>query len=346
MTLQVAVLGLGLMGVREARILDNTSNVSVVAGADPDPEARSKFKSQFGKSTYQSGEELLDDLAETVDAAIVATPHADHYAQTKQALEAGIDLLVEKPLATTRTEIADLVNVEAASDATILVGYHRQFNPAYRRMHNAVANGTIGEVKSVSASIGQSWVMLNRGKWRMDPERGGIGGCLFDTGSHLLEGLLWVVDGTETHITAETETHGAEIITSAQATIRFARDGVPCLGSITVCGESTDANVDERIQLVGTNGRLEYTRDKRTDGPDERLNIVTGGETESFCEPRTHSELTHKKVQHFVDVCRDEASPCSGSSVALRVSKLREAIAISGRHGRRITLDEFEDSLS
>lgn len=316
MTLHVAVLGLGLMGTREAGILDDIPDVVVVAGADPDPEARATFESRFGEPTYRSGEELLDDVAERIDAAVVATPHADHYTQTRQALEAGVDLLVEKPLATTHAEIADLASAEAASDATISVGYHRQFNPAYRRIHDAVANGVIGDLRSVSASIGQSWVVLNRGKWRMDRERGGVGGSLFDTGSHLLEGVLWVVDGTETHVTAETETHDGEILTNAQATIRFARDGGPCLGGLTICGGSTDANVDERVQLIGTDGRLVYTRDERTAGPDERLDVITGEEGESFCETRTHSELTRAKVQHFVDVCRGEASPRSGSQVA------------------------------
>ncbi|MFB6218372.1 MAG: Gfo/Idh/MocA family protein, partial [Halobacteriaceae archaeon] len=95
MSLSVGVVGLGGRGQTQARAVDATGH-AVAAGADVDSGARERFAEAFDAPTYGDHDALL---AAGVDAVVVTTPNAYHAPASVAALEAGVPVLCEKPLA-------------------------------------------------------------------------------------------------------------------------------------------------------------------------------------------------------------------------------------------------------
>ena len=111
------------------------------------------FAQEFGisRSTCDFGELLADPL---IDAIYIATPFATHHALAKRALLAGKHVLVEKPIAMNAAEAADLFAVASRMQVFLMEAMWMKFNPAFRRLHDELADGRIGEVRSMRASFG------------------------------------------------------------------------------------------------------------------------------------------------------------------------------------------------
>lgn len=126
-----------------------------------------------------------------LDAVLILTPHALHYEQAKAAFEAGKHVLCEKPL-TVRTDHAqELVKLAQEKGLVLLVSYNRHYFPAVAWARQRILRGDIGEVKLCAACVAQDWMRSSKGKWRANPLLSG-GGMLIDSGSHLLDQVLWM----------------------------------------------------------------------------------------------------------------------------------------------------------
>lgn len=144
----------------------------------------------------------LDDLLgdESVDAVWIAGPNHLHAALTESCLLAGKHVLVEKPLATTTAEAARLAEVAAATGLVAAVDYQHRFRPGHLRLHDALADGLVGRVRSVR--IHRFWPYPYypdmpadiSGSWRASVSGGG-GWALNDIGSHLVDLALWLSGG-------------------------------------------------------------------------------------------------------------------------------------------------------
>jgi len=139
----------------------------VVALADPDPMNLGRAAQAFGiDRTYRDHRALLD--AGDVDCLVVAVPHAYHYAIARDALDAGLGVLVEKPMVLRAAEAWDLVERAAVGDLPLVVGYTFQFTRAAERARLALGRGEIGDLLLVSglfASMVQSYYSSRPGDY-------------------------------------------------------------------------------------------------------------------------------------------------------------------------------------
>ena len=119
----VGIVGLGGMGHLHARSITELG-ATVVAGADLVEEQRQRFADEFGATTYETHERLVAD--DDVDAVIVTTPNRFHEPITVDALEAGCDVLVEKPLAHSLESAERIVQTAASADGICMVGFHNR----------------------------------------------------------------------------------------------------------------------------------------------------------------------------------------------------------------------------
>jgi predicted dehydrogenase len=131
--LRVAVAGAGAFGRNHLRVyreLESAGHgVALVAAIEPDPGRAADTASHFAIPVYPSVEELLSaDLR--LDAASVAVPTVHHHSVASALLEAGLDLLVEKPLAASLDEADDMVARAAAGGRILQPGHLERFNPA------------------------------------------------------------------------------------------------------------------------------------------------------------------------------------------------------------------------
>lgn len=138
---RMAVVGCGHLGAIHARLLAAREDVEFVAVADPVSEARERVAAAYGCRALAE----FRDLRGLVDAAVVAAPTGLHAAVALPLLEAGIDLLVEKPLAAS-VEDARAISVAARRHGRVVaVGHVERFNPAWRAAVEFAPGATVVE---------------------------------------------------------------------------------------------------------------------------------------------------------------------------------------------------------
>lgn len=131
--LNLAVIGAGHLGRIHARIAAGLPEAQVVVVADPSETARVTIAEETGARAVEDYRTLLDGTAESVgkiDAAIIATPTTTHHRIATDVLNAGVSVLVEKPLTRTRAEADELVKLAEQAGLTLQVGHVERFNPA------------------------------------------------------------------------------------------------------------------------------------------------------------------------------------------------------------------------
>ena len=129
--LRVAVFGAGHMGRHHARIYSELPDVELVGIVDTDPTRAAELASKYGTHPVASGGELIGKI----DAASVAVPTVYHAEVSKPLLEAGIALLIEKPLAPDSTVGRKLVEWAREHNCVLAVGHSERFNPIVQAMN-------------------------------------------------------------------------------------------------------------------------------------------------------------------------------------------------------------------
>jgi predicted dehydrogenase len=145
---------------------------------------------------YDDLELMLD--GEALDFIDIASPPAFHAAAAKLALEANVHVIVEKPLCLNCTELAQLTSLAARNNRLLMCVHNWKYSPAYRRAHELISTGRLGQVRQVSlirmrsgpAASGPSEVG-NSERWRLDSKAGG--GILIDHGWHAFYLAHWLM---------------------------------------------------------------------------------------------------------------------------------------------------------
>ncbi|MGI9502025.1 MAG: Gfo/Idh/MocA family oxidoreductase, partial [Geminicoccaceae bacterium] len=135
-------------GKRQARAAEAGSRCRSVSGGDPDPNSR-VFACEIGASGFDSLGALMD--TEVPDAAIVATPTLTHFDVTRRLVEAGVVVLLEKPIAGDLEQARKIVDLSQQSGVRICIGHHRRHNPLTDRARTIVQNGDLGKLVGVNA---------------------------------------------------------------------------------------------------------------------------------------------------------------------------------------------------
>lgn len=138
---RIAVVGYGYWGSKHVRVLGNLPGVEVTV-VDRDGSRRRAAAAEPGVSVARE----LDDVLARVDAVVVASPPGDHAATAASALRAGKHVLVEKPLATSVADAAQLVRAAAASGVTLMVGHTFEYHAAVWKLRDIIDSGELGDI--------------------------------------------------------------------------------------------------------------------------------------------------------------------------------------------------------
>jgi predicted dehydrogenase len=149
----VAVIGAGAFGRNHARVYDQLSRegepVKLAAVVDPDVTRADAVAREYGVRAFGSVEQLITTRGE-IEAASVAVPTIHHLGVARELMGAGIDVLIEKPLATSLTEADELVRVADQSSRVVQVGHLERFNPAVRATVPLITQPMFFEVHRLS----------------------------------------------------------------------------------------------------------------------------------------------------------------------------------------------------
>ena len=317
---RAAVIGCGNMGRHHIRnILKQTDTTEIAALCDPLPmaiEETAKLFARAGQALPPDEPDLQRLLVDyDVDAAFIVTPHALHHDQAKACLEAGVDVLLEKPMAMNATEARSLMKVRDETGKLLVVAFNGSLSPEIRESVRLLRSGDLGKLLSISATIWQSWGPGTTGKWRQVPEISG-GGFMFDTGAHVLNTVADLAGEEFVEVAAWTDNYGRPVETLAAVIARLESGA---LVTFHGCGE-TVRTCRSDIRVFCTRAIL------RTGAWGRWLEIQRDGEAE-FSPVELPPSLG--TWQQFLAVRNGEFPNPSPPEVGLRMARLYDAIKAS-----------------
>jgi len=236
-----AIIGCGGMARHHVRMMlkqVDTTRIAVVC--EPSPEAYAATQQVFwevGMEPPPNQPDLGRLLAEyrgALDAALIATPHVYHHDQTQACLEAGLDVLLEKPMVMNAAEAQSLIAVRDRTGKLLVVAFPGSLSTQIRSAVSMLRSGALGRILSISAVVWQGWGPGTAGSWRQRPEISG-GGFLFDTGAHMLNTVADLAGEDFVEVAAWLDNYGRPVDTLATVMGRL-RSGA--LVTLHGCGEA------------------------------------------------------------------------------------------------------------
>ncbi len=199
-----------------------------------------------------------------IEAVVIVTPNHLHYPVAKAFLEAGIDVICDKPLSATLSEARQLVALAQAKRLAFAVTLNNTGYPMVRQAREMIAAGELGELRIVHAAYIQDWLTnaidsdgQKQAEWRTDPARAGSSACLADIGVHAHNLALFVTGLELDAVAADLTTFvpGRRLDDNAHVLLRFANGarGV-LLASQVAVGNLNNLSV----KVFGTKAGLEW----------------------------------------------------------------------------------------
>lgn len=188
MEARIGIVGLGFMGTEHAKRMER-AGATVVAGVDVSRDAREGFADAFDADVSEDYAALK---AADVDAAVVTMPNAFHEEVAVWALDAGLDVYLEKPVAHGLASAERIARAARRAEGFCVTGFTMRYYPAVTELLERVDAGEFGTVSHVETRYVRRDGVPTRG-WFVDPDLAG-GGALLDVGVHVLDLALAVLD--------------------------------------------------------------------------------------------------------------------------------------------------------
>jgi predicted dehydrogenase len=190
--LRVGLIGYGLAGsVFHAPLIAAAEGLRLDAVVTASPERQAQARHEHGEQlrTVASSDELLA-RADQLDLVVVASPNKTHVALARQALEAGLPVVVDKPLAATAAEAEALAAVAGERGLLLSVFQNRRWDNDFRTLHALLSEDALGDRVWRFESRFERWRPKPKGGWRESGDPAEIGGLLYDLGSHVVDQAL------------------------------------------------------------------------------------------------------------------------------------------------------------
>lgn len=309
MTHRWGIIGTGNIASQMAEALTTINNATIVAVCSRTIKRAKQFKTKHQVSkAYGSLVEFLNDSE--MDHVYVATPHIKHAEEVIACLNAGKNVLCEKPMGVNSSQVSAMLAAAEKSGKLLMEGMWTQCFPAIKKMHQLISDGTIGKVKQIKAdfSFKGPWVPAGR---HLNLEL--AGGALLDVGIYTLYFAHCIKKELPTEIQS-TATIGVSGVDEQSAyQLKYADGSFAQLTSAVQTESTMDALV------VGTDGHISLPLFWQPDtiylhknGKTEKYEYERGGngfnfEIEEFHHcieaGRTESEiLTHKNTAEIVEM--------------------------------------------
>lgn len=188
--LRVGLLGYGLAGsVFHAPLIATTPGLRLAAVVTSQNQRAAQARRDHPEIEVVATADLLWERAASLDLVVIATPNRTHVPLARAALEAGLPVVVDKPLAVSAADARDLVREAAHRDLLLTVFQNRRWDGDYLTLRRLLGAGALGDVLRYESRF-ERWRPTPKGGWREhgDPEE--AGGLLYDLGSHLIDQAL------------------------------------------------------------------------------------------------------------------------------------------------------------
>jgi predicted dehydrogenase len=252
--LRIGFIGAGSIAVGHAKRLAATGLAEVVALADPNEQSIERLKQQCPEASaaraFRDYTQMLDSMA--LDAVEILSPHTLHAEQILAALGRGLHVLCEKPMTCTVEEARQVIARRDETGKILMISYQRHYHPAYRYMRELATGGKLGRLNALVLVLTQEWLRATAGTWRQDPMLSG-GGQLNDSGSHIVDMMLWCTGLQPSTVYAQINHYGAPVDVDTALTVRFQGNAI---GNVTILGSTP--GYWEMFAIHGSEGSVSY----------------------------------------------------------------------------------------
>lgn len=336
-TIRIGLVGAGHVSKRHLAAIAQVPFAELVGMADTNPAAE-----ETARGVRVPFHVTADALIETgkLDAVIVATPTVHHCEPVCRALDAGLPVLVEKPICATLEETQDIINRCEAGAPPVLVGHQRRYWPQVERARNIVQSGKLGRLVAIN---GQWTLRKHEDYYTPDWRKEWKAGPVLTNLIHDIDSIRTICGEIES-VSAETSNHvrGWEKEDVAAIILRFENGA---LGTFLLSDQATSPwswesatgendlvpDVGENaLRIMGTKASLEFPNLKMW---------WQNGATHDWTRPFTSEDISNdatdpyvEQLKHFCEVIRGEASPRvdaidAARSLAVTLAVLKSADA-------------------
>ncbi|MEN6403352.1 MAG: Gfo/Idh/MocA family oxidoreductase [Armatimonadia bacterium] len=311
--IKVAMIGCGGNARGHMSRLLKIDGVRIVGLADtadgPITEACKLDASIAASPVYSDYKELLAKV--DCDAVEISTPHTCHFDQIIACLDAGKHVLCEKPMVCQVDHAHQVVEKVKETGLTFGVSYQRHTMAPYRYCRDLIASGEAGNVYFISALQSQNWYRgrMERKDWRGKMALSG-GGQLNDSGSHLIDVILWMTDLQPAEVMAYQDNLEAEVDILTAMSVKF-DGGAMC--NMSIVGHAV--NFFEEITMWGDKLTLAIRGNDVWRWANETKEVISGEALGASSDPD----------QNFIKSIRGEETPQATAEDALKVIQLSEA---------------------
>jgi UDP-N-acetylglucosamine 3-dehydrogenase len=331
--LRLGLAGLGSMGRNHLRVLSARTDLVLAAVADPVAAALADATAQTGAQGFA---EPLAMIAEAeLDAVVIAAPTTAHVPLALAAIERGIAILVEKPLAATIEEAMQIVVAARAAGVPVQVGHVERFNPAVLELGRLIDEGWLSTVYSIASRRAGPF-----------PARIRDVGVTVDLATHDVDILSWIAGERPSRVYAET----AQRIHATNEDLLFGLLHFP--SGATGMLDVTWLTPAKRRQLivVGEEGmfeldyltqRLTFTRATDTTNPRLIGGYAPTFEGEVLELPVASTEPLAGEIEAFVSVCRNGGRPVVDGEDGLWAVAIATSLLDAAADGRTVDLSSL-----
>ena len=322
-TIKVAMIGCGGNARGHMNQLLQIPGVKIAAICDPAEGSLSescKLDASIAKApAYTDYKKLLKEV--DCDAVEISTPHTCHFDHVMASLKAGKHVLCEKPMVCQVDHAQKIIKQVKKSGLVFAVAYQRHTLAPYRYVRDLIASGELGKVNFITAQQSQNWYngRMQRKDWRSIKALSG-GGQLNDSGSHLIDIVLWMSGLQPSEVFAFQDNLEAEVDILTAMSVKF--DGGALL-NLSVVGHAV--NWFEEITFWTENGCLAIRDDVVWRFEGQNKEIISG-------EGLGHS--TSSPDINFINSIRGKEKPQATAEDALKVIQLSEATWRSAEEGK------------
>ena len=239
---RLGFIGCGGISHTHVQRLQQVPEARIVALCDPSEQSIERLVGHYpelaGLPRFTDYRELLRaDLG--LDGVELHSPHTSHFRQAMESLAAGLNVLTEKPMVCSVEHAHELLRKIEQTGKKFAISYQRHYEREFRYIKQKIDGGELGEVQFVSLLLGQNWFNGTKGSWRQTQALSG-GGQLNDSGSHMLDIMLWITGLAADEVSAYTEHFGSEVDINSALAVSFtngARGTVSVIGHCPVWWE-------------------------------------------------------------------------------------------------------------
>jgi predicted dehydrogenase len=279
-----------------AAVLDNRA--ALVAGALSSNAEKAKASAPDydipANRAYGSVKELIESELKTpadqrIDFVSVTTPNHTHYEIAKAAVEAGFNVVCDKPMTFDLKQAEDLAAAVDKAGVVFAVSHNYTGYPLVRQAREMIAAGELGEINAIRSNYIQGWLRTKleesgqkQAAWRTDPSKSGAAGCFGDIATHAYNLARYMTGLLPDQISCHLRTFepGRKLDDYGTAIIKFENGA---LGSVTASQISHGRENDLFIEIDGTKGAIQWRQEEpnvmtlRQNGQPHKLYTRAGG---------------------------------------------------------------------